>query len=67
MTIEEIVKKYLADNGYDGLVMEDGECGCTLDDFQPCGEDFGGCEPAYKGPGIPGECDYMMYRKKVMK
>lgn len=26
------------------------ECGCDLDDFQPCGEDFSQCIPAYRDP-----------------
>ena len=56
MTIKEIVKKYLEDNGFGGLVNAscfgtDG-CGGTLDDFMPCEscESWGGipgCEPGY--------------------
>ena len=50
MTCLEIIKKYLKDNGFDGLVNVDGGsgCGCALDDLIPCGECFGGCLPAYK-------------------
>jgi len=46
MRVNEIVIDYLRKNGYDGL-CGDG-CGCGLDDFAPCDEDFGNCEPAYK-------------------
>ncbi|MFA5217099.1 hypothetical protein [Sulfuricurvum sp.] len=49
MNCLEIVKKYLKDNGYDGLVNHD--CGCGLDDFEPCdGLDSKECLPAYKHP-----------------
>jgi len=33
MTIKEIVKKYLIDNGYDGLTSNDNTCMCTIDDL----------------------------------
>ena len=48
MTVQEIVEKWLADNGYGGLVNDSG-CGCNLDDFMPCGGDsVTACEAAYK-------------------
>lgn len=48
MTCKEIITKYLKDNGFDGLVHLDTECGCTLDDMPIC-DGFGSdCEPAYK-------------------
>ena len=49
MTTKEIIEKYLKDNGFDGLVNVDAECGCGLDDFLPCSGDGGlaDCEPAY--------------------
>ena len=40
ITVKEIVKKYLKENGYDGLVGN--ECGCDIDDLFPCGLE--GCE-----------------------
>lgn len=46
MTIEEIVKKYLMENGYDGLV--DDECGCCIDDLMPCDSETKNCRPGYK-------------------
>ena len=44
----EIVREYLKKNGFDGLYCPEYPCGCGLDDFQPCGEDFAECVGAYK-------------------
>lgn len=61
----EIVKAHLVENGFDGLVQTDSECGCLLEDLQPCGEDFSGCEPAYRGAHEDGDFgDWAMYRTK---
>ena len=38
MEVRDIVKKYLEDNGYDGL-YEPGECACKIDDLAPCGSE----------------------------
>jgi hypothetical protein len=58
MTCKEIVKKYLQDNGFDGL-YEPGECGCDLDDFMPCGGDCAmTCQPGYKTKCDCGEHDF---------
>lgn len=46
MTVSQIVKKYLNDNGFDGLYGD--HCGCGLDDFMPCDGECSSCEPAYK-------------------
>jgi len=46
MNAKEIVKKYLIENGYDGLCAYD--CGCYLEDLVPCGEDMSECVPGYK-------------------
>ena len=49
MTIEEIIIKYLQDNGFDGLCNPAVECGCGIDDCMPCGgEGVIDCQPAYK-------------------
>ena len=48
MNIKEIVEKYLRENGFDGLVSEDYECGCELDDLMPCSEFNSDCQPGYK-------------------
>jgi len=44
MNVNDVLRKYMKDNGYDGL-YEGGEgCGCSLDDFMPCGTCNGECE-----------------------
>jgi len=50
MDCTEIIKKYLVDNGYDGLVHLDTECGCHVGDagLALCGCFGTECEPAYK-------------------
>jgi hypothetical protein len=53
MTCKEIIKQWLRDNGYDGLVKLDQfnlPCGCNLDDFMPCPDesDCRDCQPAYR-------------------
>jgi hypothetical protein len=60
----EILKAHLAAGGFDGLVQTDAECGCGLDDFQPCGGDFSTCEPAYLGACKDSPGDWAMYRTK---
>lgn len=52
MKTKEIVKIWLREKGYDGLVFPEMECGCTLEDFVPCcgmGED---CEAAFNRPDL---------------
>lgn len=46
MTVKEIVKDYLEQNGFDGLCSEN--CGCGLDDIMPCDCETNNCQPAYK-------------------
>jgi hypothetical protein len=60
MNIKEIVKKYLKDNGFDGLAGDN--CGCGLDDLMPCEEPSIDCVLAkhIKCEGCPnndGNCD----------
>lgn len=50
MTAVEIVRRWLSENGYDGFYL-DGECGCLLDDFAPCGEMGSECKAGYKVAG----------------
>ena len=55
MNIQEIVEKYLIDNGYDGLYSE--ICGCEVGDLMPCGEPRD-CKAGYKVPCPgPNDCD----------
>jgi len=49
MNVEQIVKQWLKDNGYDGLCEPIISCGCRSDDLFPC--DSSGivnCLPGYK-------------------
>jgi len=48
MNTVEIVGKYLKENGYDGLVDADNECGCELSDLSPCGALYPDCEAGHK-------------------
>lgn len=50
MTIKEIIKDYLDENGYDGLYDQDAECSCKKDDLFPCGDPVIECTAGYKGP-----------------
>lgn len=36
LSVKEVMKKWLANRGYQGLCSED--CGCDIDDLFPCGE-----------------------------
>ncbi len=55
MKVEEILKQWLKDNGYDGLYTDG--CGCEIDDLAPCCVDpFTECEAGYKVP-CPGPED----------
>jgi hypothetical protein len=47
MTVTEIVIKYLEENGYDGLYNCDVECGCSINDFTPCGYIQNECQAGY--------------------
>ena len=66
MNIYDIIREYLKKNGYDGLVSEDYECGCALDDFCPC-EMIGNCLAAYKWPGDEESAFYMRTMKNPDK
>lgn len=65
MKVKEIVKKYLQDNGFEGLFTPN-ECGCELSDLYPCGSECVlDCEPGYKHPAQEGsEHAFMIYSKK---
>ena len=47
MTTKDIIINYLKENGFDGLVQIDLECGCGIDDLAPCDQMAIDCEPAY--------------------
>ena len=47
MNVEEIVKNYLIENKFDGLVDPCESCGCGIDDLMPCDcPNFNECEVA---------------------
>jgi hypothetical protein len=65
MTLREIVKKFLEDNGFDGLFSEY-DCACEKDDLMPCDEPRTDCQPGYKTP-CPADCgdhDWHIAEKK---
>jgi len=55
VTVKEIVKQYLIDNGFDGLYSYD--CGCKVGDLMPCDGVGISCGPATCIPGYlrPGD------------
>lgn len=58
---EKEIKDWLEDNGYEGLVDPDDECGCGIEGLMPCvnNDGIGDCEPGYKIPCTCGEdCGY---------
>ena len=71
-TTIEIIKQYLIDNDYDGLVSEHADCGCVTNDLQPCGMDFATCRPGYKYADPENEfqfviCDELQQGKERLK
>lgn len=57
MTVKEIMADYLTKNGYVGLINEDAECTCVIDDIMCCGEGSAECEPAYIKKCKPEDCE----------
>jgi len=65
MNTVEIIRKWLNENGYDGLVDTNGPCGCNLDDFMPCGGEYvAECRAAYKQPCKRDPKAFCMVSKK---
>ena len=58
MNVYDMIREYLERNGYNGLVSDDGECGCVLDDLAPCDE-MNNCWAAYRWPGDEESPFYM--------
>jgi hypothetical protein len=69
MTVFDIIKKYLRDNGMAGLVQTETECGCSVDDLSPCTDGpCPDCEPArigYDGLFYPVKEDEMEIKTYV--
>ncbi len=70
MDIQDILIKWLVDNGYEGLCYEN--CGCGVDALMPCDEAHVGCEPAHdaspkeiKELELEGADRYMVPGKKL--
>lgn len=62
-TVRDLVLVQLKAGGYEGLVHEDRECACALDDLMPCEDQVIGCEAGWKGPcgegcNAAGDCDW---------
>ena len=55
ITVEQIVKKYLEENEFDGLFNEYSECSCLVGDLAPCGEIGLDCEAGMR-TDCPPEC-----------
>ena len=61
MKVREILAQWLGEHGYDGLVNQDADCGCGLDDLIACDDACHDCGPAYRGPAGDGSADFWMY------
>jgi len=57
--VKELMKNYLAENGYDGL-YHDCDCGCSIDDLAPCGHLCLDCTPGYRKDTPGGEFDFII-------
>ncbi len=61
-TVKSIMRKWLNENGFDGLFND--ECACLRKDLMPCDCPGTNCQPGYK---IPCDCDcheFHITRKK---
>lgn len=59
LTVKSIMADWLREHGYDGLWNEN-ECGCTVDDFMPCGgESIADCKPGYHVPCKGEDCELL--------
>ncbi len=54
--VDEIVRRYLEKNGYDGLFNPWMGCACKLDDLFPCDVNDGMCQPGHFVP-CPDDVD----------
>lgn len=57
-TTKEIVKKYLIENGFDGLLCTEEGCGCTTNKLMACDTYNSDCVAAYKVPTHCGDCKF---------
>jgi len=66
-TVKEVIKHFLIRNKFDGLVNDDGECGCIIDDLMPCYPNEGilECKAGYKQPCDCGDHDFHISTEKA--
>ena len=59
MRVKEIIKKYLKENGFDGLAGD--SCGCFISDLMPCDNPSPDCSAGHKKSCLNclsrGDCD----------
>lgn len=48
MDVKDIVRKFIEQNGYDGLFSPEGECACLADDLSPGDCLAENCEAGYR-------------------
>ena len=63
MTIQEIIKRFLLENKYDGLFNDD--CACENADLFPCSQVDVSCEAGFKVPCDCGDHDFHIARKAL--
>lgn len=64
MNCIEIIKKYLVDNGYDGLCDSDCNCGCGVNDLSPCDNlSLFHCKPAHSKKLRCEDCEDGKYKE----
>ncbi len=65
-TVDEL-KNYMSKHGYTGLLYADENCGCSICDLIPCGEDHSLCELGWERECTPEEksagYDFMITNK----
>jgi hypothetical protein len=65
MEVSEIVARWLEENGYDGLVDQDSECGCQISDLMPCEMPCQTCRAGHKRES--DECGFLIFPGKSTK
>lgn len=63
-TVINIVKAYLIENKFEGLVNGNGNCCCEISNIIPCYQDFSECKPAYKHHHPDGNSGWAMWAQK---
>jgi hypothetical protein len=55
ITVKDIVKKYLRENGFDGLAHKEAGCACGIDALMGCYTDISKCVPVYRWECAEGQ------------